>query len=85
MPHTILSIRQSLSPGPSKTRQFADVDECLKDVCRMFELYLRHQQNNAPVVTYQIEQLFEFIDKVPQHFGLHIQQKNTDMLFFVPK
>lgn len=74
MPHTILSIRQSLSAGPCKIRKFANVNACLEDVCRMYELLLRHQQGNPASVTYEIEHLFQFIDKVS---FIWIEQENV--------
>uniref|UniRef100_A0AAQ4PCN0 Enhancer of rudimentary homolog n=1 Tax=Gasterosteus aculeatus aculeatus TaxID=481459 RepID=A0AAQ4PCN0_GASAC len=46
-------------------RTYADyesVNECMEGVCKMYEEHLKRMNPNSPSITYDISQLFDFID-----------------------
>uniref|UniRef100_A0A4X2JX81 Enhancer of rudimentary homolog n=1 Tax=Vombatus ursinus TaxID=29139 RepID=A0A4X2JX81_VOMUR len=46
-------------------RTYADyesVNECIEGVCKMYEEHLKGMNPNSPSITYDISQLFDFID-----------------------
>ncbi|MPC22856.1 Enhancer of rudimentary [Portunus trituberculatus] len=62
--HTILLVQ----PGPKpETRTFSDyesVNECMEGVCKIYEEHLKRMNPNTPSITYDISQLFDFIDQL---------------------
>merc|ERR1711946_84792 len=64
MSHTILLVQ----PGPKpETRTYSDyesVNECMEGVCKIYEEHLKRLNPNTPSITYDISQLFDFIDQL---------------------
>lgn len=64
MSHTILLVQ----PGPRpETRTYSDyesVNECMEGVCKIYEEHLKRRNPNTPTITYDISQLFDFLDQV---------------------
>ncbi|XP_041467984.1 enhancer of rudimentary homolog [Lytechinus pictus] len=64
MSHTILLIQ----PGEiADTRTYTDynsVRECMEGICRIFEEHLKRLHPNSPSITYDISELFDFIDNL---------------------
>lgn len=64
MSHTILLVQ----PGPRpETRTYSDyesVNECMEGVCKIYEEHLKRKNPNTPTITYDISQLFDFLDQV---------------------
>ncbi|XP_033114958.1 enhancer of rudimentary homolog [Anneissia japonica] len=64
MSHTILLIQ----PGKrAETRTYSDyetLDECMEGVCKIFEEHLKKMNPTSPSITYDISQLFDFIDQL---------------------
>lgn len=61
MTHTILLVQT----GEAETRVYSDfesVNECMEGICRIFEEHLRRA--SASSVTYDVSQLFSFIDNL---------------------
>lgn len=49
----------------ARGRTYADyepVNECMEGVCEMYEEHLKRMNPNSPSITYDISQLFDFID-----------------------
>lgn len=63
MPHTILLTQPSARKPESRTwSEYETLDLCLEGVCKIYEEQLKRENSNAPTVTYDISQLFQFID-----------------------
>lgn len=63
MPHTILLIQ----PGKPETRTYSDyesINEAMEGICILYEEHLKKQNPNTPSITYDISQLFDFIDQL---------------------
>ncbi|CAG0880626.1 unnamed protein product [Darwinula stevensoni] len=75
--HTILLIQ----PGPKpETRTYCDyetVAECMEGVCKIYEEHLKRQNPHTPSITYDIAQLFDFIDQLTDLSCL-VYQGNTN-------
>ncbi|XP_003737475.1 enhancer of rudimentary homolog [Galendromus occidentalis] len=77
MAHTILLLQTS---GP-ETRTYADfesINECMERICHIFEEHLKKQNPESPSITYDISQLFEFIDQLHDMTCL-VHQKTTNV------
>ena len=48
----------------SLTSCSAQVNECMEGVCKIYEEHLKRTNPNIPSITYDISQLFDFIDQV---------------------
>uniref|UniRef100_A0A2K5LX65 Enhancer of rudimentary homolog n=1 Tax=Cercocebus atys TaxID=9531 RepID=A0A2K5LX65_CERAT len=55
MSHTILLVQPTKRP---EGRTYADYES----VCKMYEEHLKRMNPNSPSITYDISQLFDFID-----------------------
>ena len=57
-----------MQPGPNpETRTYSDyesVNECMEGVCKIYEEHLKRLNPNTPSITYDISQLFDFIDQL---------------------
>ena len=65
MAHTILLVQQQVKKP--ETRVWADyetLNQCLEGVCKIYEEQLKQQNPTAPTITYDISQLFKFIDQL---------------------
>ncbi|CAM4814071.1 unnamed protein product [Rotaria magnacalcarata] len=64
MSHTILLL-QSTNKLDSRTySDYESVDECLDGVCKVFEEHLKKRNPTSPSITYDISELFEFVDQI---------------------
>ncbi|KAL7063560.1 hypothetical protein AAHC03_01122 [Spirometra sp. Aus1] len=82
MGHTILLV-QSAAKKPD-TRAWTDyetVNQCLEGVCKIYEEQLKRQNPSAPTITYDISQLFEFIDALAD---LSCLEFHEDTATYVP-
>lgn len=65
MPHTILLVQPSVKKPHTRTwSDYETVEQCLEGVCKIYEEQLKREKPNAPTITYDISQLFEFIDQL---------------------
>ncbi|GBM39200.1 Enhancer of rudimentary [Araneus ventricosus] len=74
--HTLLLAQ----PGKPETRSYSDYDsvnECMEGVCHMYEEHLKRQNPDSASITYDIRQLFEFIDQLSDLCCL-VYQKTTN-------
>ncbi|KAF8796840.1 enhancer of rudimentary homolog [Argiope bruennichi] len=75
MSHAILFVQ----PGKPETRTYSDfesVNECMEGVCHLFEEHLKRQNPNTGSITYDISQLFDFIDSL-EDLSCLVFQKST--------
>ncbi|KAJ8308708.1 hypothetical protein KUTeg_013582 [Tegillarca granosa] len=74
--HTILLVQPS---HRAETRTYSDyesVNECLEGICKIYEEHLKKSNPNSPSITYDISQLFDFIDHLADLSCL-VFQKNA--------
>ncbi|XP_037960993.1 enhancer of rudimentary homolog isoform X2 [Teleopsis dalmanni] len=64
MSHTILLVQPGILPETRTFSDFETVNECMEGVCRIFEEHLKHNNPNAPTITYDIRQLFDYMDQL---------------------
>ncbi|XP_017059199.1 protein enhancer of rudimentary-like [Drosophila ficusphila] len=62
MSHTILFVQQGFLPETRTYCDFESVDECMEGVCKIYEEHLKRQDPYNAMITYDICQLFDFID-----------------------
>ena len=64
MAHTILLLQANNKPECRTYTDYESVNECMEGVCKIYEEHLKSTNPNLPSITYDISQLFEFIDQV---------------------
>jgi len=64
MAHTILLVQPGKKPEGRTYSDYESVNECLEGTCKIFEEYLKKINPNSPSITYDISQLFDFIDQL---------------------
>lgn len=64
MSHTILLVQPSLRPESRTYSDYESVNECMEGVCKIYEEHLKRRNPNTPTITYDISQLFDFVDSV---------------------
>lgn len=52
---------------------YESVNECMEGVCKIYEEHLKRRNPNTPTITYDISQLFDFLDQVRVHKHCLIQ------------
>ncbi|GCB69648.1 enhancer of rudimentary homolog isoform X1 [Scyliorhinus torazame] len=60
--HTILLVQPTKRPEGRTYADYESVNECMEGVCKMYEEHLKRMNPNSPSITYDISQLFGFID-----------------------
>ncbi|XP_072172963.1 testis-specific serine/threonine-protein kinase 3-like [Diadema setosum] len=63
MAHTIMLIQPS-TPESKTYSDYNSIKECMEGICRIFEEHLKKVHPSSPSITYDISELFEFIDKL---------------------
>ncbi|CAG0913116.1 unnamed protein product [Notodromas monacha] len=79
--HTIMLIQ---SGNRLDTRSYSDFDsltECLEGICRLYEEHLKRSSPTTPSITYDISQLFDFIDDLPD---LSVLAYNSEHNMYAP-
>ena len=64
MSHTILLIQPGTKPETRTYSDYESVNECMEGVCKIYEEHLKRQNPSIPSITYDISQLFDFIDQL---------------------
>lgn len=64
MSHTILLVQPSGRPESRTYSDYESVNECMEGVCKIYEEHLKRRNPNTPTITYDISQLFDFVDSV---------------------
>lgn len=68
MAHTILLVQAGPRLESRTYSDFESVNECMEGVCKIYEEHLKVKNPNTPTITYDISQLFDFIDQVREFF-----------------
>ncbi|KAF6039277.1 e(r) [Bugula neritina] len=63
MAHTILLVQPSNSPESRTYSDYESLTEMLEGICRIYEEHLKRNHPRQPSITYDISQLFDFIDQ----------------------
>uniref|UniRef100_A0A1A9W6E4 Protein enhancer of rudimentary n=1 Tax=Glossina brevipalpis TaxID=37001 RepID=A0A1A9W6E4_9MUSC len=77
MSHTILLVQPGLRPETRTYSDYDSINECMEGVCRVYEQHLKRINPNTPTITYDISQLFLFLDKLADISCL-VYQKSTN-------
>lgn len=64
MSHTILLVQSGARPETRTYSDYESVNECMEGVCKIYEEHLKRKNPNTPTITYDISQLFDFVDQV---------------------
>ncbi|XP_052900791.1 protein enhancer of rudimentary-like [Anopheles moucheti] len=64
MSHTILLIQPSQQADTRTYCDYESVKDCLEGVCKIYEEHLKQCNPNLSTITYDISQLFDFIDQL---------------------
>lgn len=64
MSHTILLVQPARNPETRTYSDYESVNECMEGVCKIYEEHLKRRNPNTPTITYDISQLFDFVDQV---------------------
>ncbi|XP_036106634.1 enhancer of rudimentary homolog [Molossus molossus] len=59
---TILLVQPTKRPEGRTYADYESVNECMEDIYKMYEEHLKRMNPNSPSITYDISQLFDFID-----------------------
>ncbi|CAH1791055.1 unnamed protein product [Owenia fusiformis] len=84
MSHTILLVQASSRPEGRTYSDYESMNEMLEGVCKIYEEYLKRQNPSSPSITYDISQLFDFIDSLADLCCL-VFQKSTSSYVPHPK
>lgn len=68
MSHTILLVQPGSRPETRTYSDYESVNECMEGVCKIYEEHLKRRNPNTPTITYDISQLFDFLDQVINWF-----------------
>ncbi|CAB4069224.1 Enhancer of rudimentary homolog,Protein enhancer of rudimentary [Lepeophtheirus salmonis] len=77
MSHTILLVQPGQKPETRTYSDYESVNECMEGVCKIYEEHLKRQNPNIPSITYDISQLFDFVDQLADLSCL-VYQKSTN-------
>jgi len=77
MSHTILLVQPQSRPESRTYSDYESVNECLEGVCKIYEEHLKRMNPNIPSITYDISQLFDFIDQLADLSCL-VYQRSTN-------
>lgn len=64
MSHTILLIQPGAQPGTRTYSDYQSVNECIDGVSKIYEEHLIRLNPNTSNITYDIGQLFDYLDEV---------------------
>ncbi|XP_064403440.1 enhancer of rudimentary homolog [Halichondria panicea] len=64
MPHTILLLQPTSGHESRTFTDYETVQECLEGICKIYEEHLRQVHPHSPSITYDISELFKFVDNL---------------------
>ncbi|XP_017777391.1 PREDICTED: enhancer of rudimentary homolog [Nicrophorus vespilloides] len=77
MAHTILLVQPGLNPATRTYSDYESVNECMEGMCKVYEEHLKKLMPNTSTITYEISQLFDFIEQLSDVSCL-VYQKSTN-------
>ncbi|KOB64406.1 Uncharacterized protein OBRU01_21077 [Operophtera brumata] len=75
--HTILLVQPGHRPETRTYSDYESVNDCMEGVCKIYEEHLKRRNPNTPTITYDISQLFDFVDQLADLSCL-VYQKSTN-------
>ena len=63
--HTIVLIQPTKKPDSKTYSDFKTINEAMEGVCKLFEEHLKRLNPSKPQITYDVAELFDFIDQLP--------------------
>merc|ERR1712127_318457 len=63
--HPIILIQPTKKPETKTYSDFKTINEAMEGVCKLFEEHLKRQNPTKPQITYDVADLFDFIDTLP--------------------
>ncbi|XP_025105019.1 enhancer of rudimentary homolog [Pomacea canaliculata] len=76
MSHTILLVQPNTRPDTRTYSDYESLNECLEGICKIFEEHLKRIHPQDQCITYDISQLFDFMDQLSDLSCL-VLQKST--------
>ncbi|XP_052892106.1 enhancer of rudimentary homolog [Anopheles moucheti] len=76
MSHTILLFQLNKDMETRTYCDYESINDCMEDVCRIYEEHLKRRNPNLSTITYEISELFDFIDQLI-HLDCLVYQKTT--------
>ncbi|KAF0765307.1 enhancer of rudimentary [Aphis craccivora] len=76
MSHTILLIQSGSRPETRTYSDYESVNECMEGICKIYEIHLKKLNPNVSSISYDMSELFEFIDHLSDLSCL-VFQRNT--------
>ncbi len=64
MSHTILLLQPGARPETRTFTDYESVNKCIEGVLTIYEELLKRRNPNTPTITYDISELFDFLDQV---------------------
>ncbi|VDD87695.1 unnamed protein product [Enterobius vermicularis] len=64
MSHTILLIQPTSRPDSRTWSDYETTTECMEGVCKIFEEHLKKLNPKSASITYDVQNLFHFIDRL---------------------
>ncbi|GBP30960.1 Probable RNA-directed DNA polymerase from transposon BS [Eumeta japonica] len=87
--HTILLVQPGARPETRTYSDYESVNDCMEGVCKIYEEHLKRRNPNTPTITYDISQLFDFVDQAvcPERNGLWLVGwcKNVELMMRVDR
>ncbi|OAF67988.1 Enhancer of rudimentary [Intoshia linei] len=78
MEHTLLMIQTEALMNNRTYSDFDNVEECIEHICKLYETHLQNLYPNQDSITYDVSQLFEYIDEIPDIFCLTFNKECTN-------
>ncbi|CAI4223759.1 unnamed protein product [Auanema sp. JU1783] len=79
--HTILLIQPTARADSRTWSDYETTTECLEGICKIYEEFLKKQNPASASITYDVSNLFEFIDKLSD---LSCMVFNMDTATYIP-
>jgi hypothetical protein len=77
MAHTILLVQPGSKPESRTYSDYETVSEAMEGVCKVYEEHLKGLNPSRPAITYDISQLFDFLDELADLSCLVYQKANN--------
>ncbi|OWA54212.1 putative Enhancer of rudimentary-like protein [Hypsibius exemplaris] len=84
MAHTILLLQTTANPASRTYCDYENEDECLEGICRIFELNLRKSMPGEGSITYDIRDLYDFIDRL-EDICVMVSQEARGSQLYLPR
>lgn len=84
MPHSVLLLQTTKDPGSRTYSDYDSQDACLREICNIFESLLRKSMPGMSSITYDIRDLYDFIDRL-EDLAIIISQDSRGSRLYLPR